>query len=396
MAAVHPKGRPGKRITILSIDGGGVRGVIPATILEFLEEVLQELDGSSVRLADYFDVIAGTSTGGLLTAMLTVPENGRPKFSAKEVTQHYLDGASTIFPQRIGRLSWVQHVWAMLWGPKYSADGLIKIVDNVVGSSLRVKDTITNVVIPSFDVTNEYPVFFSTVQAKKDPLDNPLLSQVCRGTSAAPTYLPAVEFTTTNPANGSSRDYNLVDGGTVVNNPTHVAVVQAVKSLVAGDDYFERVYWTGYKDLLVVSLGTGKKPVSYDAKKVAKWGLFGWVHADDGSVPLVELFQNGSSDMVDYDLSIVFNSQDCSENYLRIQTDDLNGRAASMDDSSVENMKNLVEVAGNLLKKPVSIRNQITGKLEPRPEFGTNAEALRKFAKWLSHERKNRTQAAQQ
>ncbi|OIW14863.1 hypothetical protein TanjilG_30582 [Lupinus angustifolius] len=56
----------GNLITILSIDGGGIRGIIPATILAFLESKLQELDGEDARLADYFDVITGTSTGGLI------------------------------------------------------------------------------------------------------------------------------------------------------------------------------------------------------------------------------------------------------------------------------------------------------------------------------------------
>lgn len=91
--------KSGDRITILSIDGGGVRGLIPSTILEFLEEKLQEIDGPDVRIADYFDVIAGTSTGGLVTAMLAAPnKQNRPLFAAKDVTEFYLKNSSSIFP----------------------------------------------------------------------------------------------------------------------------------------------------------------------------------------------------------------------------------------------------------------------------------------------------------
>ncbi|CAL9228232.1 unnamed protein product [Arabidopsis halleri] len=61
----------GQLVTILSIDGGGIRGIIPCTILAYLESQLQELDGEEARLVDYFDVISGTSTGGLIVAMLT-------------------------------------------------------------------------------------------------------------------------------------------------------------------------------------------------------------------------------------------------------------------------------------------------------------------------------------
>ncbi|KAK7849356.1 patatin-like protein 2 [Quercus suber] len=91
----------GNLITILSIDGGGVRGIIPATILAFLESQLQEFDGEDARLADYFDVIAGTSTSGLVTSMLTAPdENNRPLFAAKDIKPFYLEHCLKIFPQK--------------------------------------------------------------------------------------------------------------------------------------------------------------------------------------------------------------------------------------------------------------------------------------------------------
>ncbi|CAK9185856.1 unnamed protein product [Ilex paraguariensis] len=91
----------GKLITILSIDGGGIRGIIPGTVLAYLESQLQELNGKDARLADYFDVIAGTSTGGLVNAMLTAPnENNRPLFAAKDIKPFYLEHSPKIFPQK--------------------------------------------------------------------------------------------------------------------------------------------------------------------------------------------------------------------------------------------------------------------------------------------------------
>ncbi|GKU93338.1 hypothetical protein SLEP1_g6939 [Rubroshorea leprosula] len=87
-------------ITILSIDGGGIRGIIPGVILTSLESELQKLDGKEARVADYFDVIAGTSTGGLVTAMLTAPnEKNRPLFAAKDIKDFYLTHSPNIFPQ---------------------------------------------------------------------------------------------------------------------------------------------------------------------------------------------------------------------------------------------------------------------------------------------------------
>jgi len=99
-----PKSPPpayGSIVTVLSIDGGGVRGIIPGTILAFLEAKLQELDGPDARVADYFDVVAGTSTGGLVTAMLTAPDKeGRPLFAAKEINDFYLKHSPKIFPAK--------------------------------------------------------------------------------------------------------------------------------------------------------------------------------------------------------------------------------------------------------------------------------------------------------
>ncbi|XP_012828882.1 PREDICTED: patatin-like protein 2 isoform X1 [Erythranthe guttata] len=85
---------------VLSIDGGGVRALIPLVILAKLESQLQKIDGPHARIADYFDVVAGTNTGALTAAMLTTPnENNRPMFTAQEIIEFYLDNFPKIFPQ---------------------------------------------------------------------------------------------------------------------------------------------------------------------------------------------------------------------------------------------------------------------------------------------------------
>nr|XP_029116476.1 patatin-like protein 2 [Elaeis guineensis] len=110
----------GNLITILSIDGGGIKGIIPATILTFLESELQKLDGEDARLADYFDVIAGTSTGGLVTAMLTAPnEENRPLFAAKDIKDFYMKHSPKIFPQCGGPLGQAAKILRAISGPRY-------------------------------------------------------------------------------------------------------------------------------------------------------------------------------------------------------------------------------------------------------------------------------------
>nr|CAB3500451.1 unnamed protein product [Digitaria exilis] len=99
-----PPPKFGRFVTVLSIDGGGIRGLIPSVIIASLEKKLQVLDGDDARITDYFDVIAGTSTGGLIAAMLGVPNNEdtgrRPKFTAEQITGFYREHGREIFAPR--------------------------------------------------------------------------------------------------------------------------------------------------------------------------------------------------------------------------------------------------------------------------------------------------------
>ncbi|KAL5099293.1 hypothetical protein RYX36_003620 [Vicia faba] len=133
--------KPVNFITVLSIDGGGVRGIIPGVILAYLESQLQEIDGADARLADYFDVIAGTSTGGLITA--------------------------------IGIFAPIMNIAKALTGPKYTGTYLHKTIREVTGNTL-LSQTLTNIVIPSFDIEKLQPTIFSSYQ--DDTLEGELAS----------------------------------------------------------------------------------------------------------------------------------------------------------------------------------------------------------------------------
>lgn len=385
-----PPPTDGHMITILSIDGGGVRGIIPAAILEFLEEKLQELDGPNVSIADYFDVIAGTSTGGLIAAMLAAPnEKNRPLFAAKDITKFYLDNSPHIFPPIKG---WLQSACKILTGPKYSGDYLHKILKNNLGD-IRLHQTLTNVVIPSYDIKIQQPAIFSTFMAKQNELTDALLADVCTGTSAAPTYLPAYYFQTKDSAD-NTKDFNLIDGGVAANNPTLLAINQVVKqALIHNPDFL--LPTSKARDIsqfLVLSLGTGQETTSYNASDAAKWGLFGWL-SSGGNVPLIDMFMQSSADMVDIHACSLFQAFKSEKNYLRIQVE-LSGDTSSTDLSTKKNLEELVEIGKNLLGNPVSRVNIETGIFEQLTGEGTNREALTRFAKALSDERKLRVSSS--
>ncbi|ONM03704.1 Patatin-like protein 2 [Zea mays] len=416
-----------KLVTVLSIDGGGVRGIIPATILAFLEEKLQELDGPDARIADYFDVVAGTSTGGLLAAMLTAPGQDhdgrrRPLFDAKDLAQFYIDHSPKIFPQKNWILSKIAGTLRMVRGPKYDGKYLHGLLRQHLGD-MRLDKALTNVVIPTFDIALLQPTIFSSFesqrqrrlffvdffntnalhayytcvllarvgfdQLKRRPSKNALLADICISTSAAPTFFPAHYFETED-GDGRTRAFNLVDGGLAANNPTLCAMGQVSKDIILGDDDFFPVKPADYGKFMVISVGCGSnRDRRYSAKAAAKWGIFNWL-IKDGTAPIIDMFNSASADMVDIHLCVLFRALHSSENYLRIQYDQLTGSAGSIDDCSKENMDKLVQIGKDLLSQNVSRVDLETGKNMDVPSAGTNAEQLAKFAKQLSDERRRR------
>ncbi|XP_048323181.1 patatin-like protein 3 [Ziziphus jujuba] len=372
----------GSRVTILSVDGGGVRGIIPAVILSYLEAKLQEIDGPNARLADYFDVIAGTSTGGLVSAMLAAPDDQhyppRPLFDAKSIVDFYMDKCPSIFPPR--GLFPLQNPFQ----PKYDGKTLHELIKHYLKGT-KLHETLTNLVIPTFDIKKLQPTIFSSYQVKDNQSLDAKLSDICIATSAAPTYLPSYKFKNT------GKEFNLVDGGVAANNPTFVAITEVVKEISKRNPALSNFEATDYSPFLVLSLGTGSCSSDgyYDAGEASKWGSWQWIIHGGQGCPLIDCFSQASVDMVDYHISVLFDSHDSGYNYLRIDYDKLTKEEGQMDLATQENLKNLKDVGDKLLTLPVSRKNLDTGKLEP---FGdqTNKQALDSFAKALSREKKAR------
>ncbi|KAK9136068.1 hypothetical protein Syun_015398 [Stephania yunnanensis] len=252
---------------------------------------LTALDGGDARLADYFDVIGGTSTGGLVTTMLTAPdEKSRPIFSAKDIVSFYVEHGPRIFPPKSS--DWLSSIANLMkssvMGPKYDGKYLKGLLDKLL-KDLKLHQTLTNVVIPTFDIKRLQPIVFSSFE-------------------------------------------------------TLVAISEVTKQVFRADPYFDQIMPLDYARFLVVSLGWDDEgEEKYNAQMAAKWGFLGWF-VNGASHPLVDVFTQASPDMVDYHIGVIFQALQCPQNYLRIQDDTLTGKVASTDVATKENLQNLMEV----------------------------------------------------
>ncbi|KAI3898007.1 hypothetical protein MKX03_027542 [Papaver bracteatum] len=418
---MNPSGSKGKLVTVLSIDGGGVKGIIPGVILAFIEAELQKLDGEEVRLADYFDVVAGTSTGGLITAMITAPDsNNRPLYAAKDIVPFYLEHSPGVFPDKNSgkMLGSVVNLFSTVTGPKYSGHYFRSLVRQLLGDT-KISQTLSSIVIPTFDIRLLQPIIFSTsevctelslyiciyeqetkrslkkfsfsssnAQAKRDVSKDALLSDVCISTCAAPTYFPSHYFKIEDSEGKVLKRFNLIDGGVAANNPTLLAMTSITNDLLDNNEDLAPISATDYRKYMIISIGTGnaKNERKYKSSVVSKWGVLGWLY-DGGNVPLIDAFCQASADMVDIHASTLFRALHCQENYLRIETDDLVGNTASLDISTKKNMQKLIQIGQDLLKKTMCRVNLENGISEEVEGACTNQEALIRFVKVLSNER---------
>ncbi|KAL8031746.1 hypothetical protein ABFS82_13G046800 [Erythranthe guttata] len=378
----------GKLITVLSIDGGGVRGLIPAVILAFLESELQKLDGEDARIADYFDIIAGTETGSLTTAMLTAPKrnNNRPLFAAKDIKEFYIEHFPYIYSKRNNFLTRAARMVKCFLGQKYDGKYLHSLLKEKFGDT-KLHETLTDVIIPSFDTVRRKLVLFSNhlQERNDDPSLDTSVVDACMGSLATPTYLPPHHFQTKD-SNGEPLQLNLI-GGVFANDPMSVAMVD-----VASKDPKQNLLLSSMRSeedcerLVVLSLGTCTP--KYDSKKAKVWDL------EKRSV--LNTVRRYLAKLTDYDWLSYYQDYwpeiGLQNNYLRIQDDSLSGVTSSLDVATKKNLEDVVKIGESLLKKPVSSIDLGRTYL-PSSGAGANKEALIRLAAVLSKEKRHRNSA---
>jgi uncharacterized protein len=315
------------KVAILSIDGGGIRGIIPGTILQIIEEKIQEqTNNPNARLVDYVDFVAGTSTGGILGMGMLLPDPSdpnKPKFRMEEVVGLYHQYGNEIFKKTF----W--HKIRSFFGireEKYPNENLLKALNNYFGD-VYLSELLKPCIFTAYDIENRNAFFFKQVKAKVDTAYDYYVRDLAQATSAAPTYFEAALI-----QSRSREQFPLIDGGVFANNPAMCAYAEARKYT------FGSIKNPTSKDMLLISLGTGSVKKSYPFRKARKFGLVQWIK------PLIDIMMSGNSETVSHQLSWLFDASGNNEGFIRIEPE-LHLASSNMDDATENNLKALKEAA---------------------------------------------------
>lgn len=321
-----------KKFKILSIDGGGIKGVFPAMFLMLLEDELKNRPDGKNKIHQHFDLITGTSTGGIIAIALALG------ISAKEIYNLYLDNAKKIFGNKRS------FFFGQMRNSAHERNFLETLVRNKFkeareGSEPRLKDCKTDICIPIYDLIQGNPSVLKTKYHPAFERDYHIPAyQVAMATSAAPTYFDPYTSEYID-LNETKKDFaNKVDGGVMANNPTLIAFLEATKA-----------FKVEMSQLEILSLGTGYKKFT-DGNSRKKWGLYYWMRKDKRQ-RLIDLFMQSQSQLVANYISLLYQGIDKSEKdnpnfiYDRIDVQLSEDNFIGMDESDTTKIKNFAELA---------------------------------------------------
>lgn len=281
-------------LNILSIDGGGIKGIISAIVLEEFENILKrKTNDQKTMLSDYFHMVSGTSTGSILAASYIAPYAKRPKFTAEDVTNMYKELGEYVFTKTTKHN--IKTMFGVI-GSKYGNENF-KVVLNKYFGDIKLSELLKPCLITAYDTQSSEPKFFNKVSALKNSKNDFYVKDAVLASCAAPTYFPPVCI--------KSFDHELfscVDGGVFANNPTLCSFVECLK------------YYTNHEisNIYVLSVGNVCYNEHYCYEDVIKWGTVKWIK------PIIDILFDANSQVVDHQVEKIFNAISKKENYLRI------------------------------------------------------------------------------
>jgi uncharacterized protein len=301
---------------ILSIDAGGVRGIIPATILAEIEA------RAGQPVCSLFDFLAGTSSGGMLVLALNCPATSgcaRPVCSAKEVTNLFHEWGNRAFGDKLSERV----------GP-LADNGVEDMFREYFGDAL-LSDSIKPTIVTTFDLTTAQPFFLNSAKGG----DDLLMWQAARATTAVPPYFSPLRLSISDIPFRRAREACLVDGSLFAGNPAMCALAEA------------RFLFPGEDDFLLISLGCG------DAQRAPLP-----VALRQNRRRIFDFCATAQSACVDYQMRAFLPRQ----RFIRIQAD-LAAGFDRIDDASEKNLLALQREARETIARQADVLDQVVDLL---------------------------------
>ncbi|MBV6631985.1 MAG: patatin-like phospholipase family protein [Alphaproteobacteria bacterium] len=339
--------------TVLSIDGGGIRGILPLLVLAEIEKRLGR------PISDAIDLAAGTSTGGIIAAGLTAPHPVRqdqPRFKAMDLVGFYLNDGPEIFEKGVfSRLR-------SLFRPKYSSAPLEASLRRFFGDT-RLEDSLTSIMLTAYDIETRESVFMR--HFKDHPDGNAerrwKVRDATLATSSAPTYFKPARVRSYAPKGAGSNDepaimeHTLVDGGIFVQNPAAAAYFAGSKEAEQRD-----------AEMFVISLGTGSLTRAFKYEDAKRWGGLGWINPNN-DVPVLNASFDAQSSAANQHMEFMLGDQFIRlEEPLRDDEDPKLSPNDAFDDASPENMAKLQRFADRMIKQNTDKIDVIVDVLKSR------------------------------
>ncbi len=265
------------RLNILSIDGGGIKGIFPAKFLTSIEDEIGE-----GNIHKHFDLITGTSTGGIIALALSL---GIP---ARKILELYKNNARKIFGKKN---------YAFFTNPFYSNKCLEKLIRDIFkefhfNEDPRINDAKTKLLIPTYNLLDGSTQVLKTPHASDLIIDKHIPMYIAAmATSAAPTYFNAYSNSFKLMDSETIETFsNKIDGGIYANNPSMLGLIEGQTRLE-----------TNLSEINLLSLGTGQRVFSNPVKK-KKWGVSYWISL---KMRIIELFMQSQSQIVHNSISIL-------------------------------------------------------------------------------------------
>ncbi|MEM5547156.1 CBASS cGAMP-activated phospholipase [Pseudoalteromonas fuliginea] len=315
-----------KKVRILALNGGGVRGLFTISVLAELENVIEQKTGQTdVRIGNYFDLITGASIGGILALGLA---EGK---SARELKEVFFTESSKIFPIH-SFADGARKFFRKIIAPTYKSDPLRKAIVAMIGDEITFNDLARRVMIPSINLSTGKPQFFKTPHNPDFTRDGTIrLIDAAMATSAAPTYFA--------PHYIEDLGFRFIDGGLVANNPSFIALHE-----VFGDMKLDFPH-ADYEDIHILNIGTmgdeyAVSPNLLSSKSFWKGGYLGlWGMGERLVLSTMAANQILHQNMLERELAIY----NASGNYIKLDSKVPNEAASdiTLDNSSPSSLADL-------------------------------------------------------